>query len=134
MRTLKRLKNNLERQVKMRGKIHNPFGRVSYIDKDHAYKALNSFIQGMSADITKIAMVNCHALLKPTKSRLLCSIHDELIFKIHKSERYLIKEIQRLMSEAYPHKHIPLESDVMWSPNCTSWGDKVDYDGHEIAA
>jgi len=124
---LKKLKERLERQAKARGKIHNPFGRVSYISYDRVYTALNAFVQGMSADITKRAMVSIHAFLIPFKSKLLFSIHDELIFKIHKSERHLIPDIQRLMSEAYPHKHIALDSDVMWSPNNTSWGDKVDY-------
>lgn len=131
---LLKFKEKLERQVKARGKIHNPFGRVSYLHRDHSYKALNAFIQGTSADITKVAMIKCHERLSTTLSRLLLCVHDELIFKIHKTERHLIPEIQRLMSEAYPHKHIPLESDVMWSPNCTSWGDKVDYNANEIAA
>lgn len=124
---LKKFQAKLESQVWMRGKLHNPFGRVCYIERTASYKALNAFIQSTSADITKRAMVAIHEHLLPFKSRLLLSIHDELIFKIHKSERHLITEIQRLMSEAYPHKHIPLGSDVQWSPNNTSWGDKVDY-------
>lgn len=124
---LKALKRKLENQVKMRGKIHNPFGRVCYIEKEGSYKALNAFIQSTSADITKVAMVNCHAYLKAFKSKMLLTVHDELVFKIHKTERDLIPQIQKIMSEAYPHKHIALDSDVMWSPNLSSWGDKVAY-------
>ena len=127
---LKKLKNRLERSVKWYGRIHNPFGRVSYINKNDSYKALNSFVQGTSADITKRAMVACHGLLKPYKSKLLLCVHDELIFKIHKSERHLIPELQKLMSEAYPHKHIPLTTGVEWS--ASDWGDKNDYEA-EVA-
>ena len=51
---------NLNRQM-MRmatnyGKIHNPYGRVSYIDRGYEYKSLNSLIQGTAADCTKTAM------------------------------------------------------------------------------
>lgn len=122
---IKRLAKYLENQVQWYGKIHNPFGRVSYIDKNHAYKALNSFVQGTSADITKHAMTAISAFLIDNKlrSKMLLSVHDELVFKIHKNERGIIKDLQRLMSAAYPHKHIALDTDVEWAPN-KNWGEK----------
>jgi DNA polymerase-1 len=131
---IKRLAKNLENQVKWYGKIHNPYGRVSYIDKNHAYKALNSFVQGTSADITKKAMVGIYGFLRENnlKSKLLLCVHDELIFKIHKSERWIVPEIQRIMSAAYPHIHIPLSTGVEWSS--TSWGEKMDYVPEEATA
>lgn len=124
---LKAFKKALENQVKWYGKIHNPFGRVSYLDKDHSYKALNSFVQGTSADITKTAMVNIHAFLKANKlrSKMILCVHDELILKIHKDERNIVSDIRRIMTEAYPHKHIPLGTDVEFS--ATSWGEKEKY-------
>lgn len=112
----------LKNKVRYYGRIHNPFGRVSYLAKDEAYKALNSFIQGTSADITKVAMVNIFDFLKPYKSKLVLCVHDELVFYMHKSEKHLIPELQRLMSEAYPYKHIALGTDVEIS--YTNWGDK----------
>ena len=124
---LEKLKERLEQNVIRRGRIHNPFGRVSYIDREGVYKALNSFIQGTSADITKRAVIALHEFLKPHKSKFLLVIHDEVIFKIHKTERYLIPQIQKIMSEAYPHKHIPLGSDVEWSDDNESWADKKPY-------
>lgn len=123
---LKKLKNRLEKQVKYYGRIHNPFGRVSHIHKNDSYKALNSFVQGTSADITKKAMVLIHEFLKGKNSKLLLTVHDELVFKIHKSEREIITEIQKLMSKAYQYKHIPLSTGVEWSNS--SWGDKYDYE------
>lgn len=121
------LSEKLKKQVEWYGKIHNPFGRVSYINKHDSYKALNSFIQGTSADITKTAMVKIYfeLLMKfNLKSKLLLCVHDELIFKIHKEERWIVPEIRRLMSEAYPHKNIALTTGVEYS-NC--WGAKEEY-------
>lgn len=119
---LKKFDEYLQSQVKYKGRIHNPFGRVSFLAKEESYKALNAFIQGTSADITKIAMVNIHEFLKPYKTKMLLCVHDELVFKIHNSEMHLVPELQRLMSEAYKHKHISLGTGVEIS--ATNWGDK----------
>ena len=116
-----RLKNT----IRLHGKIHNPFGRVLYFNSGEEYKGLNAFIQSTSADITKLAMVNIHEYLKPFKTKMLLSVHDELIFRLHKDEHHLIPEIQRLMSEAYTHKHIALGTGVELSN--TNWGDKEEY-------
>lgn len=125
---LGRLKIRLENQVKRYGKIHNPYGRVSYIDKNGSYKALNSFVQGTSADITKTAMVNISAFLRANncKSEMKLQVHDELIFRIHKAERHIIPDLKRIMSEAYPHLHIPLETGVEIGRR--SWGEKEEYE------
>jgi DNA polymerase I-like protein with 3'-5' exonuclease and polymerase domains len=124
---LKRLQKSLENQVKFYGKIHNPFGRVSYIDKDFGYKALNSFVQGTCADITKKAMVDIDVFLKENNllSKMILQVHDEIIMKLHKTERWIIPEIRRIMAAAYPHIHIPLSVGVDYS--ATSWGEKSEW-------
>lgn len=45
--------------------------------------AANAPIQGSSADIIKIAMVQLHELLKNYEANLLLQVHDELVFEIH---------------------------------------------------
>ena len=45
--------------------------------------AANAPIQGSSADIIKIAMVQLHDLLKDYPARLLLQVHDELVFEVH---------------------------------------------------
>lgn len=45
--------------------------------------AANAPIQGSSADIIKIAMVQLHELLKDYPARLLLQVHDELVFEVH---------------------------------------------------
>ena len=119
---LKQLQSYLERQVEYYGRIHNPFGRVTYLTRSESYKALNAFVQGSCADITKSAMVLCNDYLKKYKSELVLTVHDEIIFEVHLNELHVIKQLKDLMIEAYPHIHIPLDVDVEYST--TSWAAK----------
>lgn len=48
--------------------------------------AANAPIQGSSADIIKIAMIQLHEVLKGYQARLLLQVHDELIFEIPPDE------------------------------------------------
>jgi DNA polymerase I len=48
--------------------------------------AANAPIQGSSADIIKIAMVQMHQVLKDYQARLLLQVHDELIFEVPPDE------------------------------------------------
>jgi DNA polymerase-1 len=113
-------------QAKRYGKIHNPYGRVSLIEKGFEYKTLNALIQGTAADCTKTAYVNCTKFLADYKSNVVLQVHDELCYYIHQDERFLISKLKKIMSEAYPYRHLPLSVDVEFSE--TSWGAKVDYE------
>ena len=57
--------------------------------------ALNTPIQGTSADIIKKAMVEIAQKLKEEKveSRMLLQVHDELIFDIKKEEKEKVTQI-----------------------------------------
>lgn len=113
-------------EAKRHQRISNPYGRVSYIlDRNLAYKALNSLIQGTAADCTKHAMVGLYDFLRPYKSHMILTVHDEIIFEIHKDERHILKDISKIMSDAYPHKHLPLKVDIEYSNR--SWGEKLEY-------
>lgn len=119
---------DLIRQVryvaKYRGYIVNWFGRrIEYPDRGKAYAAPNHLIQGGAADVIRIAMNRSAALLAPTRSHLCLTIHDELVFNMHKNELDLVPEIQRIMETVYPYKHLPLPVDV--SHSWKSLADKV---------
>lgn len=57
--------------------------------------ALNTPIQGTSADIMKIAMVNIFREMqeKNLKSKMLLQVHDELIFDVVKEEKDILEEL-----------------------------------------
>lgn len=105
-----------------RGWIKNCCGRKYWFSQDY-YKAPNYLIQGGCADIIKLAMVNVDKLLMDKKSRLLLTVHDELIFEMDKDEMYLIPKIKEIMESAYSHRFIPLTTGIEWSD--MSWHDKI---------
>lgn len=60
--------------------------------------AMNAPIQGTAADIIKIVMIKISDLLKNYDSKLVLTIHDELIFKLNKDEEeILIPKIRDIM-------------------------------------
>jgi DNA polymerase-1 len=83
--------------------------------------AINMPVQGTSADIIKVAMVNLDkemARLK-LKSSLLLQVHDELIFEVPNNEMEKMKELApRVMSHAI-ELSIPLKVETKVGKN---WG------------
>ena len=57
--------------------------------------AINSFIQGMAADMIKLAMIKIHEAFSKNRfrSKMLLQVHDELVFDAHKDELETIKPI-----------------------------------------
>ena len=69
--------------------------------------AINAPIQGSSADMIKIAMINIYNAFrsKNLKSKMILQVHDELIFDAHKDEIEIIQPIiEDLMATAIPLK------------------------------
>jgi DNA polymerase-1 len=65
--------------------------------------AINAPIQGSSADMIKIAMINVFNELtkRKLKSRMILQVHDELVFDVHRDELETIKPIiEKNMKEA----------------------------------
>jgi len=86
--------------------------RVGKNDSENLRAAANAPIQGSSADIIKIAMVNLHQLLQPFQARLLLQVHDELVFEVPPSEWQELKtQLQQTMENAV-NLSVPLEVEV----------------------
>jgi DNA polymerase-1 len=79
--------------------------------------AANAPIQGSSADIIKIAMVNLHQLLQDYQARLLLQVHDELVFEVPPDEvDALTSRIQATMESAVS-LDVPLVAEAHTGPN-----------------
>ena len=76
--------------------------------------ALNTPIQGSSADILKKAMIDIYNEFKEKniKSKMILQVHDELIFNVLKEEEKEVTEIvDRCMDNAYKLE-VPLKVDI----------------------
>jgi len=84
--------------------------------------AINAPVQGSSADIIKIAMINLHREIerRNLKSKMLLQIHDELLFEMPEDE---VAEMKSLVSELMPRAvelNVPLKIDIKLGKN---WGE-----------
>ena len=73
--------------------------------------ALNTPIQGTSADIMKIAMVKIfnEIVEKGLKSKMLLQVHDELIFDVVDEEKEILEEIVRRNMETCVKLDVPFK-------------------------
>ena len=111
------------------GHVSTLFGRIRRIPELRARQwttrslgerlAVNTVIQGTAADILKVAMLRCHDALADMDTRLVLTVHDELLFEAPDDEVEAAKEIVvREMAEAY-ELDPPLEVDVGVGVNWT---------------
>ncbi len=116
----------IKRQAKESGYVTTILGRRRYIPElsssNHNLRAfgervaLNTPIQGSSADIIKLAMVRVHRRLSEGgyRSRLILQVHDELIVEAHKDE---LDEVCALLKDEMEHAmelSIPLVAELKW--------------------
>lgn len=114
--------------ARQRKSLFNWAGRVcQFPDTEFAYAAPNYLIQGGCADVMKIAINRVDDLLARKKSRMLLTVHDELLIEMHESEEKLIPEIREIMQTVYRPKMLPLTcgSEVAYK----SWADKEKWVG-----
>ncbi|TRZ51424.1 MAG: DNA polymerase I [Dehalococcoidia bacterium] len=84
--------------------------------------AINMPVQGTSADIIKVAMINLYREMnkRRLKSKLLLQVHDELIFEVPEEEREeMLKLVPEIMSSAL-ELSVPLKVDIKTGNN---WGE-----------
>lgn len=92
-------------------------------DRNDCYKAPNTTIQGGGGDIMRFAMVELDRYLAGRRSRMLATVHDEVLFEIHESELAIVPDLRSIMESVYPYRYLPLTCSV--SHSARSWGDKV---------
>ncbi|MBR2833547.1 MAG: DNA polymerase I [Bacilli bacterium] len=81
--------------------------------------ALNTPIQGTSADIIKLAMVKVFEEFKKLnlKSKMIIQVHDELIFDVTKDELETVSQIVKKTMENVYKLEVPLKVDINYGKN-----------------
>lgn len=76
--------------------------------------AMNTPIQGTAADIIKIAMIKVHTVLNENKmkSKLILTVHDELLIEAHKDELEKVMKILKYEMENAAKLSVPIDVDL----------------------
>lgn len=128
-----KLVEKLREEARSKGFAQTLTGRKRFIPEIHSPNwqvrqaaeraAINMPLQGLAADILKIAMVQIYKeilLSDPQDIRLILQVHDELLFEIKKDKTpQFVKKIKNIMENSYKLK-VPLVADVRAGDN---WGD-----------
>jgi DNA polymerase-1 len=114
------------------GYVQTVLGRRRFLPEINSYNrmvreaaermAINAPVQGSSADIIKIAMINLHQEMEKRnlKSKMLLQIHDELLFEVPEEEVEEMKSlVVELMSRAF-ELCVPVKIDIKLGRN---WGE-----------
>ncbi|MBZ5515230.1 MAG: DNA polymerase I, partial [Acidobacteriia bacterium] len=121
---VKEFLGGLVEEARRNGRVRTLFGRLRPIpeinSKDVAARnraereAMNTPLQGTAADLLKLAMVKVQARLhrEEMHTRMILTVHDELVFEAPKDELARAREIVRAeMEGVYPMK-VPLRVDI----------------------
>lgn len=131
-KTTQALKRDIERQ----GFVVNPFGRRYHISTKESYKALNYECQGTSADLMKRGMLRVwkHLRKHGYKSRIIMTIHDEVVLQIPRNEeKKLVPEVRALLEDRTSF-FVPITVGVEYVTH--RWSKKKDFQdvGRQIPA
>ncbi len=123
-RKVKDYLDGLVEEARTTGRVRTLFGRLRPIPEINSAdapsrnraerEAMNTPLQGTAADLLKLAMVKVHARLKREKmqTRMILTVHDELVFEAPERELDRAQEIVRAeMEGAYPMR-VPLKVDL----------------------
>lgn len=126
---VKEYMDNIKKEAYENYYVKTIFGRIRYLEelKNTNYMirsmgermALNTPIQGSSADIIKKAMIDVYKYFKENKlkSTMILQIHDELVFNVVKEEKEKVEKIvTELMENAY-NLDVPLKVEVEFGDN-----------------
>ncbi len=107
-----------------KGYVQTLLGRkraITDIDSDTSFRregaervAINTPIQGTSADMIKIAMIRIDGLLKKKKldALMIMQVHDELVFEVPEAEAEEVKQLVRETMEHALDLSVPLKVDI----------------------
>jgi DNA polymerase-1 len=81
--------------------------------------AVNSPIQGTSADMIKLAMIEIDKALKEKnlKTKMIMQVHDELVFEVPVAEKDIIEKLVKDKMENALKLEVPIVVDLGWGAN-----------------
>ncbi|MBR2068863.1 MAG: DNA polymerase I [Candidatus Gastranaerophilales bacterium] len=117
--------NNTIECAQTNGWVETLYGRKRYLGaelnsrnaniREFAHRAaINAPLQGTSADIIKIAMVELDRKLQKYKSKMILQIHDELVLEVPKEELDEVKELTVKIMELNQPLLVPLKVETGW--------------------
>jgi DNA polymerase-1 len=85
-------------------------------------QAMNAGIQGLAADIFKVALVRIDGALEQTgvRSRLILQVHDEVLVEVPEAERQQVGPMVVDIMRGAAQLDVPLEVNVAWGH---TWAD-----------
>lgn len=86
-------------------------------------QAMNAGIQGLAADIFKVALVRLERELDPEKAHLVLQVHDEVLVETKIDDTDEIREQVKSILESAVNLSVPLEVNIYVGH---SWGDAKD--------
>ena len=111
-------------EARSTGRVRTMFGRLRPIPEIRSAdvqsrnraerEAMNTPLQGTAADLMKLAMVKVHARLQREgmQTRMILTVHDELVFEAPEAERDHAEAVVREeMEGAYPMR-VPIKVDL----------------------
>ena len=129
---VKQYLESTKEQAREVGYVQTILGRRRFIPEINAFNrqvreaaermAINMPVQGTSADIIKVAMVNLHREMqkRQLKSKMLLQVHDELVLEVPEDELEEIRQlVPEIMSTAV-ELSVPLKVDMKTGNN---WGE-----------
>ncbi|MBR3627682.1 MAG: hypothetical protein IKN42_02405 [Elusimicrobia bacterium] len=130
-------------ETKQKGYVQTITGRIRYIPEINSSNkqivsfgermALNTPVQGTSADIIKIAMINVSKKLKGQnlKSKILLQVHDDLLLEVPKEEENIVINMLKYEMEHAVKLDVPLLVEVKIGSN---WADLKTVDSLKFKA
>ena len=115
--------NSTLEKANEKGYVETLYGRRRYLGAElnsrnanirefAARAAINAPLQGTSADIIKMAMVDLFEKLKSYKSKMILQIHDELVLEVPKDEIEIVEQIVIKAMELNQPLKVPLKVEV----------------------
>ena len=111
-------------EARTTGRVRTLFGRLRPIPEINSTdvpsrnraerEAMNTPLQGTAADLLKLAMVKVHGRLASEKlrTRMILTVHDELVLETPEEELDRAKEIVQVEMEGVYPLHVPLKVDL----------------------